>query len=63
MALDIGRHCGAEVVTAEREHGLLINAPRAHLLRFMPSLTVSRAEIDEAMARLDATLGEVARAA
>lgn len=59
LALELNRDCGAELVTAAREHGLLINAPRPHLLRFMPSLTVSRAEIDDAMTRLEAALGEV----
>lgn len=59
LALELGRDCGAEVVTVAREHGLLINAPRAHLLRFMPALTVTQTEIDDAMARLGAALGEV----
>jgi acetylornithine/N-succinyldiaminopimelate aminotransferase len=33
------------------EHGLLLNAPRPHLLRLMPSLRVTAAEVDE-MARI-----------
>jgi acetylornithine/N-succinyldiaminopimelate aminotransferase len=32
--------------------GLLVNAPRPNLLRFMPQLRVSAAEIDEMAARL-----------
>jgi len=36
--------------------GLLLNAPRPNLLRFMPSLTVSEAEIDQMTAMLDALL-------
>ena len=40
---------GPEIVAAARERnpeGLLLNAPRPHLLRFMPALTVTREEID-----------------
>ena len=34
------------------DRGLLINAPRPDTLRFMPSLTVSRDEVDEMIERL-----------
>lgn len=37
--------------------GLLLNAPRPNLLRFMPSLTVSEAEIDRMIEMLDGLLG------
>ena len=33
--------------------GLLINAPRPNLLRFMPALNVTRAEIDQMISMLD----------
>ncbi|TVT52713.1 MAG: acetylornithine transaminase [Azoarcus sp. PHD] len=36
--------------------GLLLNAPRPNLLRFMPSLTVSEAEIDQMIEMLDGLL-------
>lgn len=36
--------------------GLLLNAPRPNLLRFMPSLTVSEAEIDRMVEMLDGLL-------
>ncbi|HJW04639.1 MAG TPA: acetylornithine transaminase [Azospira sp.] len=36
--------------------GLLLNAPRPHLLRFMPALTVSREEIDLMLAWLEELL-------
>lgn len=36
--------------------GLLLNAPRPNLLRFMPSLTVSEAEIDRMVEMLDTLL-------
>ncbi|WP_457331099.1 acetylornithine transaminase [Rhizobacter sp. P5_C2] len=55
-ALDLGRPVAAEVVAHARERlmlggaagntGLLLNAPRPSVLRFMPSLTVTRAEVD-----------------
>jgi acetylornithine/N-succinyldiaminopimelate aminotransferase len=48
-ALDLGADIAADVVTEARERldpGLLLNAPRPHLLRFMPALTVTRDEID-----------------
>ena len=59
LALDLGRNCASEVVAIARERGLLINAPRSHLLRFMPALTVTREEVDDAVTRLDGVLGEV----
>ena len=59
LALDLKRDCAAEVVKIAREQGLLLNAPRAHLLRFMPALTVSREEVDEAVMRLEGVLTEV----
>ncbi len=37
-------------------NGLLLNAPRANLLRFMPSLTVSRSEINQMFGLLDGLL-------
>ncbi|HEY3417398.1 MAG TPA: acetylornithine transaminase [Armatimonadota bacterium] len=46
-------HPTAKAVAAEAlEAGLLINAPRPSTLRFMPSLLVSREEIDQAVAIL-----------
>jgi acetylornithine/N-succinyldiaminopimelate aminotransferase len=45
---------GADAAAIDR--GLLINAPRPDTLRFMPALTVSRAEIDEMIARLRPSL-------
>ena len=47
----------AKVARAALDRGLLINAPRPDTLRFMPSLTVSRDEIDEMLERLRASLG------
>uniref|UniRef100_UPI00117FCBFB aminotransferase class III-fold pyridoxal phosphate-dependent enzyme n=1 Tax=Pelomonas sp. KK5 TaxID=1855730 RepID=UPI00117FCBFB len=52
-----------QVVVAARELGLLLNAPRPNLLRFMPALTISEGEIDEALRLLRRALGEVFTAA
>jgi acetylornithine/N-succinyldiaminopimelate aminotransferase len=50
-------HGDAPAVAAEAfEQGLLINAPRADTLRFMPALTVSEDEIDQMLKRLEPCL-------
>jgi acetylornithine/N-succinyldiaminopimelate aminotransferase len=69
-ALDLGRPVAADVVTHARERlmlggaagntGLLLNAPRPSVLRFMPSLTVTRAEVDLMVDGLAASLEAVA---
>jgi len=49
QALLLPDDCGPALVEAARHRapeGLLLNAPRPQLLRFMPALTVSREEID-----------------
>ena len=45
---------GAALVREARARGLLINAPRAHCLRFMPRLNSTAEEIDAGLALLDA---------
>lgn len=62
LALDLGRDIGSAVVAAAMQRGLLINSPRAHLLRFMPALNVTLAEIDEMAELLTASLLDVVRA-
>ena len=42
--------------------GLLLNAPRPHLLRFMPALNVTREEIDEMLTLLDGALRRIRQA-
>jgi acetylornithine/N-succinyldiaminopimelate aminotransferase len=49
LALEIRREIGSAVVDAALTHGLLINSPRPAVLRFIPALNVSPAEIDEMM--------------
>lgn len=60
LALDLKRPIGSQLVERARDKGLLINAPRPDCLRFMPALTVSRAEIDRMIAILDGVMAEIA---
>jgi acetylornithine/N-succinyldiaminopimelate aminotransferase len=46
VALDLRQDIAPKIVDQAREAGLLLNAPRPNLLRFMPALTVSNEEID-----------------
>ncbi|HXF45539.1 MAG TPA: acetylornithine transaminase, partial [Burkholderiaceae bacterium] len=58
-ALDLGRPSAPQVVEAARAlepDGLLLNAPRPSMLRFMPALTVAREEIDYMVTLLDRVL-------
>jgi predicted acetylornithine/succinylornithine family transaminase len=47
------------VVTKARERGLLLSAVGGNVVRFVPPLIVSKAEIDEAIQILDSVLGDV----
>ena len=57
LALDLKRNIGPAVAAAALERGVLINAPRADSLRFMPALNVTHSEIDQMIAVLDEVLG------
>ncbi len=46
VALDMERDTATRVVELARDAGVLLNAPRPNLLRFMPALNVSNEEID-----------------
>lgn len=50
--LELKEPLAAEVVKAALQEGLLLNAPRPHVLRFSPALTVSHGNIDEMLLRL-----------
>src|SRR5262245_21687085 len=56
QALDLKHPIGSDLVAATLEAGLLLNAPRPDTLRFMPSLTVTPAEIDTMIEILEAAL-------
>ncbi|HSD39690.1 MAG TPA: acetylornithine transaminase [Rhodocyclaceae bacterium] len=61
-ALVLRSDVGTEIVSRARELelGLLLNAPRANLLRFMPALNVSEAEVEQMLRMLDGLLVRVA---
>jgi acetylornithine/succinyldiaminopimelate/putrescine aminotransferase len=52
----------APVVDAARAEGLLVNGTARTVVRMLPPLTVTEAEIDRALERLDAALTQAARA-
>ncbi|HTD06887.1 acetylornithine transaminase [Undibacterium sp.] len=61
-ALKLGSDIGPQIVEAARNMepvGLLLNSPRPDLLRFMPSLNVSTAEIDQMIDMLGQILQQV----
>ncbi|MEX3628511.1 MAG: acetylornithine transaminase [Burkholderia sp.] len=58
-ALLLGKDIGPQIVEKARDmgpDGLLLNAARPNLLRFMPALNVTNAEIDQMMAMLRSIL-------
>ncbi|MFY3852971.1 acetylornithine transaminase [Achromobacter xylosoxidans] len=61
-ALVMDRDDGPTIVEAARNlspNGLLLNAPRGNLLRFMPALNVTAEEIDTMLGQLDGLIGRV----
>ncbi len=61
-ALMLDRNDGAAIVETARDwspEGMLLNAPRPNLLRFMPALNVTAQEIDLMLQRLDEVIGKV----
>ena len=57
IELDNGR--AADVARIALEHGLVLGQVRDHVLRLIPPLTVTRDEIDEAIAILDLALSTI----
>ncbi|MFY2845793.1 acetylornithine transaminase [Achromobacter ruhlandii] len=61
-ALIMDRDDGPAIVEAARNlapNGLLLNAPRGNLLRFMPALNVAAEEIETMLGQLDGLIGRV----
>lgn len=61
-ALIMDRDDGPAIVEAARNlapNGLLLNAPRGNLLRFMPALNVTAEEIDTMLTQLDGLIGRL----
>lgn len=59
LALDLGRDIAGEVASLAMTRGLVLNAPRPDTLRFMPALTVTKAEVRQMVAILDGVLATV----
>ncbi len=59
IGLEMKDNRSAPVVRECLDNGLLLNAVRPNTVRFMPPLTVSNAEIDQAVKVLDAALSKV----
>lgn len=55
-AMILGANVAPDVVVQAREEGFLLNAPRPDILRFMPALNSTEAEIDEGLQRLEKVL-------
>lgn len=61
-ALMLDRDDGPAIVDAARDwspEGMLLNAPRPSLLRFMPALNITEQEVDLMLARLDEVIAKV----
>jgi acetylornithine/N-succinyldiaminopimelate aminotransferase len=61
-ALVMDRDDGATIVDAARKlepEGLLLNAPRGNLLRFMPALNVTEQEIEKMLKTLDGVIAAI----
>lgn len=56
LAMEIPQGTASQVVEHAFESGLLLNAPRPNILRFMPALNVSRDEIDRMIEILERSL-------
>jgi len=61
VALDLKQDIAPKVVEFARDAGLLLNAPRPNLLRFMPALNITNEEIDTMLTGLDGALRAVTR--
>jgi acetylornithine/N-succinyldiaminopimelate aminotransferase len=59
IALDLGHDIAPAIVERALDNGLLINAPRADTLRFMPALNITKSELGEGLEILDYVLARV----
>jgi acetylornithine/succinyldiaminopimelate/putrescine aminotransferase len=59
VGMELDRN-GKRVVTLCQERGLLVNCTADKVIRFMPPLTITRSEVDEAVAILRGVLQQFA---
>lgn len=58
-AMHVQQELAGKIVAKALQHGLLINAVGSDTLRFVPPLTLTRADLDEAAGRLELALAEI----
>jgi predicted acetylornithine/succinylornithine family transaminase len=58
-AMEFDRNISGQVLTHANAAGVLLNAVKPNAVRFMPPLTITTAEIDEALARLERALKHI----
>ena len=61
QAVNVKHELAPAIVQQALEHGLLLNALGTGTLRMVPSLNISKAEVDEAAHLLDLALADVAQ--
>jgi acetylornithine/N-succinyldiaminopimelate aminotransferase len=59
VALDLVEPIATKLIDQAQKAGLLLNAPRPNLLRFLPALTVSLEEIDTMLTILEDILKSI----
>jgi predicted acetylornithine/succinylornithine family transaminase len=59
-AMEFDNNIAAPVLTHANAAGVLLNAVKPNAIRFMPPLTITTAEIDEGLARLEQALQHIA---
>ena len=58
-AVEFEQDIAGQVLTNANAAGILLNAVRPNAIRFMPPLTITRAEIDEGVGRLEQALAQI----
>jgi len=61
IAMEFSADISAEIVSRSNEEGILINAVRPNAIRFMPPLTVTKSEIDQAIIKIKNAIGKTIR--
>ncbi len=63
IGVEFDSDVSAQIVSESMKEGLLLNAPAANVIRFMPPLVLTEAEVDEAIEKLGRVLDRVKVAA
>ena len=61
IAMEFSADISAEIVSRSNEEGILINAVKPNAIRFMPPLTVTKSEIDQAIIKIKNAIGKTIR--